>query len=709
MLSGFLGTELNQQGVASAIPTTIQRHLDIAPLTAAIRDSKKVVKASRSDPNFRADIKTQTQFWERVGKAMRRGDEDINGNPYVSDFSKRLRSEVVEPLKDRAIANGLLPEDVSVDTAISYFTRRWDKNKIVAKDTEFRDLIKPHIQTAVSHAEDAAGLSAKELDQYADDVVDEVVERLKGISDTRSFSNITIKARGPLAERTFNIPDEVVEDFLVSDAREVLGTYVRTMSIDTSLKERFGDVDLKEKIRAINDDYTSMIKAVEKEKIAPEAKEKKRLALEKRRKADISDIETMRDMLRGTWAGRDPGSIGSNLSQILLSWNFARLLGSVSLASIPDVARSAMLHGTARYLKDGIAPLLKKITPLMDGAKLEGALRESKLAGLDEVTNLSRIESLTELTNPYRTEWAFTRMSKNIATRFSYVTGLPYWNQIQKALNVATTEGRIFDAVLGGKLTTKERAWLAENFIGEDEIAIIKQQFSKHGDAKNKTANTDKWDNTPAVNSARTKYRAALNRQANTAIVTPDVGERPFFTETNLGKIFFQFRSFAFSSHQRVLLQGLQQRDAAVVGGIVQMIALGMFTYAVREGIIKGKELSDDPRQWIFEGIDRSGLLAVMMDVNNIAGKVNLGAERMMGLKPASRFASRNVIGSIFGPTVGTINDVAKVVGDLGAGEFDKADVDAIARLIPAQNLFYIRPFLEAGKGKIKEALDDGA
>ncbi|MGH7186265.1 MAG: hypothetical protein ACREIB_08330, partial [Pseudomonadota bacterium] len=60
---------------------------------------------------------TPREFREEVGRAMRRADEsDI---PEVRQAAETIRKTVFDPWKERAIAAGLLPEDIGVKTALS--------------------------------------------------------------------------------------------------------------------------------------------------------------------------------------------------------------------------------------------------------------------------------------------------------------------------------------------------------------------------------------------------------------------------------------------------------------------------------------------------------------------------------------------------------------------------------------------------------------
>ena len=107
--------------------------------------------------------------------------------------------------------------------------------------------------------------------------------------------------------------------------------------------------------------------------------------------------------------------------------------------------------------------------------------------------------------------------------------------------------------------------------------------------------------------------------------------------------------------------------------------------------------MSDDPAVWIAEGIDRSGLTGIFFDINNIIEKGTRGAvgvNAVRGGPMMSRYARRNVLGPVLGPTAGTIQDIATVTGAVATGEARRADVRAARRLLPYQNIFYIRGLL---------------
>lgn len=80
------------------------------------------------------------EFHEEVGRAMRRGD--THEVPEVQQAAQDLRRIVFEPWKKRAIDAKLLPDDIGTETADSYFSRVYNKPRIIAE--------RPRIQKTIS-------------------------------------------------------------------------------------------------------------------------------------------------------------------------------------------------------------------------------------------------------------------------------------------------------------------------------------------------------------------------------------------------------------------------------------------------------------------------------------------------------------------------------------------------------------------------------
>ena len=59
----------------------------------------------------------------------------------------------------------------------------------------------------------------------------------------------------------------------------------------------------------------------------------------------------------------------------------------------------------------------------------------------------------------------------------------------------------------------------------------------------------------------------------------------------------------------------------------------------------------------------------------------------------------------MIGPTSGAISDAAQAIGALSAGDWRESDTSAMRRLLPYQNLFYMRQLLDQAERGINSEL----
>tara|TARA_R110002073_G_scaffold262023_2_gene424941 strand:+ start:32 stop:508 length:477 start_codon:yes stop_codon:yes gene_type:complete len=152
----------------------------------------------------------------------------------------------------------------------------------------------------------------------------------------------------------------------------------------------------------------------------------------------------------------------------------------------------------------------------------------------------------------------------------------------------------------------------------------------------------------------------------------------------------------------------LQNQDHNTIGGLLMLTSFGMMSYAFKQWD-GDRAISEDPAELIIEGIDRSGSLGAIMEINNTIEKLssnNFGLRPLLGVdSPAARFASRSAVEAALGPTFGSLLDTTMRVGNAGLGEDDWSDSDtrALRRLLPGQNLTFVRQGLD----KIEESVGD--
>ena len=83
------------------------------------------------------------------------------------------------------------------------------------------------------------------------------------------------------------------------------------------------------------------------------------------------------------------------------------------------------------------------------------------------------------------------------------------------------------------------------------------------------------------------------------------------------------------------------------------------------------------------------------MEVNNTFERLTKqGIRPILGIDaPAARFASRSTLDSLLGPTFGSLINTMLQVGGAGLDEdeWSESDTRALRRLLPYQNLTYLR------------------
>jgi hypothetical protein len=869
----------NVEGIASPISVESRIRLWQAPLAEAATGADdafvryRLGRDQKMGDQFKigvSDTFGQTggklaynDFMDEVGRAMRRNDQsDI---PEVSQAAKLMREKVFDPLKERAIAAGLLPEDVSVDTALSYLTRVYDVNKIVARRPEFEQILTNWLtETQGQVAERVAGFeklrtqsgalverasgaltekvgqrpaaaegvkaetafkAADEQMKLADRAhrkarkelaamqereheatfsqgnregqpaakarlkeielnvrrqtreADKLAEKIKGlqpewdslkaagkdgsarakaleteiaqheadlakhskvvarmeklIEENRAFARsdtLDLKdmarqitdtllhqspgrtlytpvplTRGPLRERTLNIPDAQIEHFLESDIGRVARIYTRTMGADTELAKMFGRADMESQFATVNEHYAQLRAGV-----TDEGKLKK---LHADQKADLRDLSAVRDRVRGTYGlPENPNGLWSRAYTIVRDLNYLRLMGGMTLSSLSDMGSIVMVHGLNRVFGEGLVPMIK------DFGRYRLSSSEVKLSGtaLDMVLD-TRAMSIADVLDDYGRHSKFERGLQAMTGKFGLVTLMAPWNAAMKQFAGVISQTRALKAIMtmaaGETAKPGEVTRLAKLGIGPELIGRMAPMFEKHGsrDGNIWWANTKAWEDTEAADA----FRAAMGKEVDMAVVQPGQ-ERPLWMTKGIGKVIGQFRSFAMASTQRVLISGLQRRDMATLNGMAMMTALGMLTYFAKEQMagrgdrLPGVGSPGEVAKWMAEGLDRGGLSGWLFDANNMVEKVTRGAvgmSRLTGQPTMSRYASRGVLSALLGPTAGAVEATAGAIGSLGAGDWSAADSRAVRQMIPLQNLIGVRHLFDAAEQGINHAL----
>lgn len=617
------------------------------------------------------------RFGDELAFALRRGDQSID--PEVTRLAQSYRRYFDDSLK-KLKKEGLLPEEAAAQFAMSYLPRMYDHAKIKTNRIQLEQALTDYFGR--SGQVDAAEVKT---------AVTSVVETLRGAyRDHAQINPGFVATAGNLKGRTLSVPDEVLEPWLVNDIDKIMDGYIRNVTPQLVLKKKFGDLDMKQAMQDVSDEYDVMIGKAKDNAVKD--------AVGKEKDATLRDLQAVRDILLGKFARpADPDSLLVRTGRVFRAWNYVRLLGGQVLSSLPDAGRVVSKYGLvktgakiARLLTDSGLRNLSKAEAHRVGTALEYVLN-------------TRADTLGDIGNELGSS-KLDRVLRRESNRFSRITGMASWNSALKTLAVALEQDAIVRAARGGRLTKFQRGQLANSGIDDRMLERISDELKTHAEDTEGLfrANAQKWKDQEAA----TAYEGALLKNAETLVLTKGAGDVPLFMHKDVGKTLLQFKSFGMAAVNRLLIpmaQGVAHGDLNTINGAFMMMALGALANAARD-TASGYKPSTDPGRIAIEAFDRAGFTTFLAEPFDILSGT-------MGGPRFGRFTSQNVVETIAGPTFGTGEDIRKTIQGMMTeqGEFDPqakaADIYRFRKLLPYQNLFFLRRLVNAMEGEFSEAI----
>ena len=543
----------------------------------------------------------------------------------------------------------------------------------------------------------------REDPDYVENIVDDMFNTLTGTDRQPLMFELRVATHGPLKDRTWDIQDNVIQDFLENDVEFLANYYNRSMTGQLLLQERFGTTSFDQAVKPIidaKDDFARDLPNTEMRKVNQEFKR------------NLADLKMLWDLTNGTYkSARDYDSMFVKGAQFARTYNYMRLLGQVTISSMADVGNVVMVNGMKNIFGDLLIPTIRNIKGFKP---LRQELKDAAI-GYESVLN-SRIQNLMEIGDPTGRGTVFTRFLNNAGTIFTKTTGITYWNDMMKTASGMMSQMRILrnseNFAKGAKLGKAEDAYMRWLGFSDSDMREIATQTRAHGEKINGVtlSGARNWTN----EQIGRKYRAALNKVVNSTIVTKGLGDVPAIANTELGKTWLQFQNFSLAAHQRITINGaqrLRRGDMNALNGIVALITSGMFVaYLKAEDFREGSTKDWSTDKWIMEGIDRSGLLPAIMIFNNPWEKIGLpglgtAVTNLTGneMQPLTRYAARGVVSSVLGPTVGSVEDATMAIHSITSGNANANDIHRLRKLLPFQNTLIIKDLLDQIDPKVQE------
>ena len=537
----------------------------------------------------------------------------------------------------------------------------------------------------------------------------------------------TVLERGPELERTLNI-DPLREwsngkrfaDFLERDLDYVSRAYTRTVGADFEVFREFGSLTPFGNTRdgipsaAISRELLTEVeeaRVAAREKYSGKRLDKEFDKIRKSHDTAVRDVQAVVERIRHRRGiPADPSSIPYRMGRTLINLNTLRLMGGVVVASIADPARLIIKQGVYNTYKTALDGLFRNL-PAITATR-----REVKYAaaGLDMVTH-GRLREMTDIFDDFAPGTRVERGLQFATNNMGRIALFDNWNAFWKQTTGVITTMRLMHDIetvfrAGADDVSKEVAG-AERFLAHsglsDEMVdrIWKQMTDTPGGSDNYKGalvpNTSEWTDPDAVLA----LRSAILRQVDDTIVTPGT-ERPLVMDANMwSRLLFQFRSFAFASLTKTLLFGAQEMkygNANIPLGMAASLGLGAMSWWTWAQLAGGKAMDTmekaDNGKWLDEAVNRSGLLGPVQEFVNVGSKIPwLNDYTSFSGTATTRSYSpyRDPFVDALGPSIGLIKDLQTLAGT--ADDPQENTLKAARRLLPFQNLFYLRRALTHG------------
>lgn len=717
-----------------------------------VREHDRFVKASNklSPEKYQEQVARLVRSTElaileltRADKALRRANEFGNEN-LIQQMQDRLlmAAERLDKVnarmkaaqaKDPAVLQQLLKEqrDAAFDMINKINNTRAERNAQIrakAKDLEPEVLereLRDRRNARRAEEDDIAARLREEGGEIEDlfggrfsfkraarDAATDLQNRIAGNTTRIAQFDMLPQLRSPMKRRMLDLPYEIKQKYLELDTEKVLSRYVRTMGSDIELFRATGSVDGSRDMRLLRDEFDrlkDLLATREKDEagkvITPDRRAKELAQLSKAQNHRMREYEGLIERIRGI-RGRpkDPQALSYRLGQLFINWNVTSMMGSAAITSIPDVGRAVMVHGLMRTFRDSWKPFIQGLVDESQSAQNEHLIRQLRLMGIgnDVYTNVRSRGTFEFGEVDFASRTQIERFFEFTAAKTPTVALFGPWTDFMKQISASATMARLLTAIEDlskGKISQDELKYLASASISPDMARRIQAEMDATGTRyKNVTLpNVEKWKDYEAMRA----FHAAMSREDARIVITPGL-EKPLWMDASmLGRIVGQFRSFTMAANTKILISGLQSRDMAAVGmlqGTVFSLAMGALSYyiwAVTSGERAIKEMQEaDWETWIDQAIYRSGLLGAFSEIQNIgaeipatAGLVTFGGGDLAGRR------ANSVLGAVLGPSFGKAENIAQFL--VGIDEPTEGTVQQARRLLPYQNVFYLRRALD--------------
>jgi hypothetical protein len=627
------------------------------------------------------------EFGTAVANAARAGD--AHPVKEVAEVASFWRSKIADPLKKGAQEAGILGEVDNVVGAVSYFTRRYNREAIRANEKEWENTL----YRWFSAQSDAMDLEIKAA-------IDDVTRKILGADVGQANFNVRINAEkaGPLKERTLDIPDELIASFLDNNPLRVAASYVNELAPQVELAKRFGDFEMKDAVSKVQNEYSIL-----REKAGDNNAAIRTLREEEKKVLDA--LLRIRDRILGRAGRIDPATGDGGRRAVAASRGWRNLVTASKLGA--TALTGGIMDTTRIMIENGFLPTMRSMTRLAASPEFR-ALSKTQARRVGAAVEVALSRRVMVMYDGAITEGWTQKLSNSL---YKY-TGLNHIMDFNRTLACTLLEDRILKVAgqlaEGGRPRKFELARLATLGLDEDALTAISKEVGKHGGESGgmRVSGSADWGNKALADA----YDNALLKESKIVVVEPGAADRVWWMDKELGKFIGQLKTFTLAAPAR-LTSGLASRvgtgqygQAARFLGF--MMVGGYLTHATRQ-LVAGKEPITDPLNAAKQAFGETGLAGVLPDLLDPLARTPLGMRVMgaVGVDPSAKRADQNAFSAYGGPSAGTAADLIDIVWNRTANGISARDLHAIRRIMPWQNAWFLRRGINAAEGELAELM----
>ena len=618
----------------------------------------------------------KTQRQKEVISAARETIYDKGFTPrmerFYTDLLKKIRREDIE-------FSGPKSEQF-------YLPRYWQLDKILSNQDGLVQQIQKWLQDQDQYLPNA------EARRQAQQTVDHLIFALNKEVPGADVSFQKSARYSFQKNRTLEIPNEYVFDFINTDINDIMNMYARDAGIAIEYARMFGDANAKHAINKamivatgdLTGSYNKISKTIAQSRL---------------------DAEDLRKSAQHRLTSEHPLTVSETAVRTLKNLTALQLLGKVVFTSIPESASVLFQNGIA-----GFRPLFDILT---DSENLKGISRQYKLVtgealdlasamGAQRFVEVERgMNGRTGSATALAAERLTRGFNKFSETTFYAANGLAAWTDFVKTWNMLqSTHFHLDDIrkIATGTADSKTKFRMNAYGIGLDEAKRINAAWGGKTNQSGKLniADISSWEDPGAVRA----FANMLSGHSRRMVVTSGPADKTLlqqgFVRTGdaihhipILKLSTQLMTYGIAATQKFVVSGIQGRDAHFMMRAMGMIGMTYLALHLRSSAFGRMEWKDQ----MALTIDRSGVLGAFSDLNNLlesGSKGNFGMRPLFGLNPPYNipYEDGGGVASAFGPAGSKISDLYKIYTDPYMTQNEKYSV--IRRSIPLNNLFYL-------------------